>query len=233
MPWTADSCPASLSQQLISHLSISEFQAFSYKALPPSQPWKSTGPQLMNRCCCSTTSSLGLWKQSSRALDFLWQVVRRLMFISLPLALPQEPCWMAFASRSWHSMTRSHHWTSKNSEHESCPWWGELFWKERVYLSRAQALTKWQGQAPYNCPLQHFSQTTLKHLYCSVLVTTLEGELALFSPYICFSHYDESMFNFPVAVRKKTRDYLCLKSVFIPELHCITAHSKQPVLLLP
>lgn len=38
--------------------------------LPPSQPQKSTGPQLMARCCCSTTSSLGLWKQISRALDF-------------------------------------------------------------------------------------------------------------------------------------------------------------------
>lgn len=124
------------------------------------------------------------------------------MFISLPLALPQEPCWMAFVSRSWHSVTRSHHWTSKNSEHESCPWWGELFLKERAYLSRAQALTKWRGQAPYNFPLQYFSQTTLKHLYCSVLVT-LEGELALLYPSICFSHCDESMFNFPVSVRNK------------------------------
>lgn len=33
----------------------------------------------------------------------------------------------------------------------------ELFLKEQVYLSRAQALTKWQEQAPYNCLLQYFS----------------------------------------------------------------------------
>lgn len=123
--------------------------------LPPFQPQKSTGSQLMARCCCSTTSSLGLWKQSSRALDFLGQVVRNLMFISLSPALPQEPCWMAFVSRSWHSVTRSHHWTSKTVTMKAVCDEEKLLLEEWVYLSRAQALTKWQ--APYNCPLQYFS----------------------------------------------------------------------------
>lgn len=73
-------------------------------------------------------------------------------------------------------------------------------------MSRAWALTTWQGQVPYNCPLQHFSDTSLKHLH---LVTTLEGELLLCSTpttaliFVPVIMMNLLMFNFPVSVRKK------------------------------
>lgn len=35
-----------------------------------------------------------------------------------------------------------------------------------------------------------------------------------------------------IQLEKKTRDYHCLRSIFIPELHCIIAHS-QPVYAVP
>lgn len=109
-----------------------------------------------NRCCCSTPSSLGLWKQSSRALDFLWQVVRSLTFISLLLALPQEPCWTALVSRSWHGVQEATTEHPKTVHMKAARDEEKLFLKEWVYLSRAQTITKCQGQAPYNCPLQYF-----------------------------------------------------------------------------
>lgn len=199
--------------------------------LPPSQPQKSTGPQFMTRCCCSTTSSLGLWKQSSKALDFSMTSCEKphvnfFVSCSPTRALLNGLC----QAIAWQEAITEH---PKPVNMKAVCDEEKLFLKEWVYLFRAQGLTKWQGQAPYNCPLQYFSHTTLKHLYCSILVTTFEGELSLFYPYICFSNCDESMFNFPVSVRKKTRDYLCLKSVFMPELHCIIAHSKLFVPFLP
>lgn len=104
----------------------------------------------------------------------------------------------------------------------------ELFLKEHVYLSRAEALTKWQGQHPTTATSHRPPWSTCTALYWWPHLKNFLCSTPTFVSAIAMNLCLISLFQF-----ERRQDYLRLKSVFIPELQCIVAHSELSVLFLP